>query len=322
MQILDQRAAGAVEAERLGKILSDRLQRGPEPRPLHRAALQRRLNHEPHHVGRNRKSDALRSAAARKDGGVDADEMAVHIDERTAGIAGIDGGVGLNEELVVGDADLRAGERRDNAARHRLPHAERIADGEHEVADFEAVGVAEFDGREADAGGAEAEHDEIAPLVLEDDLGRELAPVGQGHGDLSVAASLNDVVVGDRKPFRAHQHARAERVLDTLARNAEIVAEQAAEERIVGKRRNHLLHLAADIDVDDGRRRALHDGCEGLLHRNHALRRDALRFGERGESRQRRATPRRSARSCAQSRKTCSWLCLTALLGHINASWP
>ena len=131
------------------------------------------------------------------------------------------------------------------------------------------------------AGGAEAEHDEIAPLVFEDDLGRELAPVGQGHGDLSVAASLNDVVVGDRKPFRAHQHARAERVLDTLARNAEIVAEQAAEERIVGKRRNHLPHLAADIDVDDGRSGALHDGCEGLLHRDDALRRHALGFGER-----------------------------------------
>src|SRR5262245_2695189 len=112
VQVLNQRAAGAVEAERLGKILSDWLQRRPEPWSLHRAALQRRLNHEPHHVGRNRKSYALRSAAARKDGGVDAHETAVYVDERTAGIAGIDCCVGLDEELVVGDAYLRAGEDR------------------------------------------------------------------------------------------------------------------------------------------------------------------------------------------------------------------
>ena len=133
--------------------------------------------------------------------------MPVHIDQRTAGIAGIDGGVGLDKELIVGDADLGAGKRRDDAARYRLPHPERVADGKHQVADFEAVEVAEFDGREPDARGAEAKHDEVGPLVLEDDLGGELTPVGQGHGDLSLAASLDDVVVGDGEALRAHQHA-------------------------------------------------------------------------------------------------------------------
>ena len=150
---------------------------GAEPGPLHRAALDRRLNDEPHHVGRNRKSDAVRAAAPREDRSVDADEPAVHVDQRAARIAGIDGGVGLDEELIVGDADLRAGQRRDDAARHRLADAERIADGEHEIADFEAVGVAELDGRELNALGVEAQHGKIGLLVLEHDLGRELAPV-------------------------------------------------------------------------------------------------------------------------------------------------
>ena len=54
-----------------------------------------------------------------------------------ARIARIDRRVGLDEELVVGDADLRARERRDDAARHRLADAEGIADGEHQVADLE-----------------------------------------------------------------------------------------------------------------------------------------------------------------------------------------
>ena len=56
-------------------------------------------------------------------------------------LPGIDRGVGLDEELVVGDADLRARQRRDDAVRHRLPDAERIADGEHQVADLQLVGI-------------------------------------------------------------------------------------------------------------------------------------------------------------------------------------
>ena len=80
-----------------------------------------------------------------------------------------------------------------------------------------------------------------------------------------------------------------------------------------------LPHLAADIDVDDGRGGALHYWCEGLLHRNDALRRHALAFQRARERWQRPRTPRQSARSCAQSRQTCSWLCLTALSRQINA---
>ena len=70
------------------------------------------------------------------------------IDQRAAGIAGIDRGIGLDEELVVGDADLGARQRRDDAARHRLADAEGIADGEHEIADLEIVGIADLQRRQ------------------------------------------------------------------------------------------------------------------------------------------------------------------------------
>ena len=139
---------GVVEPERLGDVGGDRLEAAPSQGRCTRAAFERRLHHEPHHVGRNRKSNAVRAAAAREDRGVDADEPAVHVDQGAAGIAGIDGRVGLDEELIVGDADLGAGQRRDDAAGHRLADAERIADGEHQIAHLEAVGVAELDGRE------------------------------------------------------------------------------------------------------------------------------------------------------------------------------
>ena len=74
-------------------------------------------------------------------------ELAGEIDQRAAGIARIDRRVGLDEELIVGDADLRARQRRDDAVGHGLPDAERIADGEHDVADFERVGIGEFEKR-------------------------------------------------------------------------------------------------------------------------------------------------------------------------------
>ena len=73
----------------------------------------------------------------------------VEIDQRAAGIAGIDRGIGLDEELIVGDADLRARQRRDDAVGHGLADAERIADREHHVADLQLVGIAEIDRREA-----------------------------------------------------------------------------------------------------------------------------------------------------------------------------
>ena len=126
---------------------------------------------------------------------------------------------------------MGAGERGDDAARHRLANAKRIADGKHDVANLEDVGIGEVEGGEFLVLGVKAQHDEIGAFVPKDDLGQELAAVGQRHGDLSLSASLDDVVVRDRKAVRTYQYARSERVLDTLARNAEIASEQTAGRR-------------------------------------------------------------------------------------------
>ena len=109
--------------------------------------------------------------------------------------------------------------------------------------------------RELNALGVEAEHGKIGLLVLEHDLGRELAPVRQGDGDLGLAAALDDVVVGDDEAALIDHDARAERVLDALARNAEALAEQLPEERIVDERRHDLLDPVLHIDIDHGRER-------------------------------------------------------------------
>src|SRR5580704_9625245 len=56
-------------------------------------------------VGRHGKADTLRTHGLGIDGGVHADDLAGHVHERTAGVAGVNGGVGLDEALeLVGEA--------------------------------------------------------------------------------------------------------------------------------------------------------------------------------------------------------------------------
>ena len=106
-------------------------------------------------------------------------ELAAKIDQRAARIARIDGGVGLDEELIVGDADLGARHRRDDAVGHGLADGERIADGEHEVADLQRVGIGEFERGEAFVLRLDAQHREVRAQILEHDLGFEFALVGR-----------------------------------------------------------------------------------------------------------------------------------------------
>ena len=90
------------------------------------------------HVDGDGEADAHVAAGAAGDGGVDADDLAVRVDQRAAAVAGVDGGVGLDEVLVVGDADVGAALGADDAGGDGLVEAERIADGEHPLADLRA----------------------------------------------------------------------------------------------------------------------------------------------------------------------------------------
>src|SRR6202034_80826 len=115
----------------------------------------------------NGKADTLRPTGARIDGRVDADEAPLDVDQRAPGIPRIDRRVGLDEELIIADADLRARERRNDAVRHRLPDAERIADRQHHVADLKLVRIAELEHRKALVRDLDAQNAEIAALILQ-----------------------------------------------------------------------------------------------------------------------------------------------------------
>ena len=203
------------------------------------------------------------SAGARIDGGVDAGELAVRRHQRAARIARIDRGIGLDEELVIAGADLRARQRRDDAHGHGLADTEGIADREHHIAHLQLVAVAELHRRQALALGVDLEHGEIGVAVGEQDLGLEFAPVGKRHDN--VLAALHDMIVGEDDAVGAHDDAGAQRLLHPLA-HFRRGAEETLKERVGEKRVHRRLDDRTRIDIDDGGRNALDDGREGELH--------------------------------------------------------
>src|SRR5208283_5119117 len=64
-------------------------------------------------------ADAAGVAAGRVERRVDADHLAPAVEQRATGVAGIDGGIGLDVVVELGEA-LIAVERADDAGRHRV----------------------------------------------------------------------------------------------------------------------------------------------------------------------------------------------------------
>ena len=85
-------------------------------------------------VGRDREGDADIAARRRVDRGVHADDLALQVEGRAAGIAAVHRRVDLQEVVIGAGADVAAAGR-DDAGRHRAAEAERVADRQHPVAD-------------------------------------------------------------------------------------------------------------------------------------------------------------------------------------------
>ena len=110
--------------------------------------------------------DACCCAVAGGHGGVDADDLAGGVDERPAGVAGADRGVGLDQagQLALAGVD-RAAERRHDALGHRRAavEGEGVADRHDLVADGDVAGG---ERRRHDAGRVvELEHGDVVAGV-------------------------------------------------------------------------------------------------------------------------------------------------------------
>ena len=142
--------------------------------------------------------------------------------------------------------------------RHGLTDAKGIADGEHDVADFQRIRIGEFEERKFLARILEAQHRQIGARILEHDGRLELALVGERYLDL--VGAFDDVHIGDDEAGGVRDHAGAERALHlALSAGTARHAEEAAENRIVEQRVAHLLHGLGGVDVDHGRGDALHN---------------------------------------------------------------
>ena len=180
----DQRAGRRLHAERFRDLGRHRLEGGADKRPLEIILpLLCRIDDGAHHVGRNGEADADRAAAAAENRRVDADQLTGHVDQRAAGIAGIDRGVGLDEEAEVGNADMRCGPapkrcrwsssgRRRTGCRSPAPGRRPAARRNRRSRRPETSGVIDL------------EHGEVDALVLEQHLALEFPAVGSRDLDL------------------------------------------------------------------------------------------------------------------------------------------
>src|SRR5688500_12031643 len=179
------------------------------------------------------------------DGGVDADDATARSDEGAAGVAGVEGGVGLDDvlddALAVGGGE-GAAEGADDAGGDGGLEAVGVADGDGHLADAQAVRIAEGGGGELlGVVALDAEDGEVGGGIGADDFDLEAAAVGRDGFEL--AGVLDDVVVGEDVAVRGQEEAGAG------AADFEGTAAGA--------------HLAEDGDVDDGGADAGDDGADG-----------------------------------------------------------
>ena len=189
----DQRAARGLDAETFGDFVGDLLDADPEPAAAKLAELAQRIHHADHGLGGHREADADRAAGRRDDQRVDAYDLAVEIEQRAAGIAAIDRGVGLDVAVVRSGIDVAVAGRND-ARGNRATEAERVADRDHPFAEPQLVGIAEFHRDQRFRRRREFQHRQIGLLVDPDQRRLDLGAVV--HDDVDFVGVGNDVIVG------------------------------------------------------------------------------------------------------------------------------
>ncbi len=257
------------QTKRLGQLLGQRLHFDPQPTANHLAVLDDRLHHFHCQLHRDRKTDALGATRFREDRGVDAGQVAIGIHQRAAGVARIDGRVGLDKVFVAVKPQLVTPGGADDAHGDGLADTKRVADGQGHIAHAQPFRAADSDRRQAFE--VDLQHRKVGFRVAADHAGQGFAAVAQGHDNLVGAGG--HVVVGEDVAFRAHDHAGAEAGFHT-ALLGPVVTEVATKLRVFKQRVRGLVDDLGGVQVDHGGRGDDDRVCVGhrALHHRIALR--------------------------------------------------
>ena len=271
MEIGDHHPFWQVHAKRGGKIRINRLAHHARPGALELLRALIGLPHEgAHQIGGDGKADTVGAARAGHDPGVDPDQIAIHVNQRPARVAGVDRGVGLNEiAQPLSGGGTAARQPRHDAAADGLPHAKGVADGQRQFTHFDLIAVAQLQIGQA-FGVLQLQDCQIAGLICQHHLRGVFAPVGCHHTDIGRHAHHG--IVRHHDPVRRQDHARPQRVLHPWLRLGQATKE-IVKERIVHERRATLfLHdLGVDVHHCGGclfhqRCKAQRDLCLRLRH--------------------------------------------------------
>ena len=245
----DQGAARGLDVEAFGDFVGDLLDADAEPAAAKLAELAQLIDHAGNRLRGHREADADRAAGRRNDQRVDADHVAIKIEQRAAGIAAVDGGVGLDVVVVRTLADVAIARRYD-ARRDGAAEAEGIADRDHPFAEPQLVGIAEPDrGQRLVRVRRKLQHREIGLLVDADQFRFELAAVVHDDGDF--VGVRDDVIVGHDDAGGIDDEAGAQRcglvrlqVATAATRTTAVVLEEIVEEFLERRTRRQFRHRA------------------------------------------------------------------------------
>ena len=132
--------------------------------------------------------------------------MPVDIDQGPARVAGVDGGIGLNEVFKGIDAQVAAPQSTDDAAGDGLAHTKWIANGQHLVAHGDVVRVAQ--GHHGQLLQGDFQHGQVGFGVGANDGGAGAAAIGEADFDL--VGPFHHVVVGQDVAIAADDDSAAQ----------------------------------------------------------------------------------------------------------------
>ena len=204
--------------KKLGVVGRDVVHADAQVAVMHRAVFDDGLSRGADDLRGDGEAGAGERSAAGDDEGVDSHHLAVRVDQRAAGVAGIDGRVSLDK--VAGLARIvtvRIGpvEAADNAARDGEGEvAEGIAEGQHRLAGVQLGGVAP--GNAGQVVRIDFDDRDVVEFVHSDQLGSEDPAVVQS--DAHLRRAVHHMVIGYDVAIRRNDHAAPHPMLDLRLR--------------------------------------------------------------------------------------------------------